>query len=111
MKFSTLQKCRMPASLVDYLLQPQPPIRQIQVGQGGLTDPDSFSVGKITKKGSEMQLAMLIPVKTTTGTIRTLRALIDTGAEANLIRQGVLESHYFRHAKDPISLIAANDQK
>ena len=103
MKFSTLQKCRMPASLVDYLLQPQPPMRQVLVGQGGLSDPEAFSVGTITKKGAEMQLAMLIPVKTHNGHTRTLRALIDTGAEANLIRQGVLDSHFFSRQQTPFN--------
>ena len=58
-----------------------------------------------------MQLAMSIPIKTRNGHSQILRALIDTSAEANLIRQGVLERHFFQPADDPIELIAANDQK
>ena len=39
-----------------------------------------------------------------------MRALIDTGAEANLVRQNLLESGCFEFASDPIQLVAANGQ-
>ena len=35
------------------------------------------------------------------GEFRILRALIDTGAEANLIRKGALSSHFFQISDDP----------
>jgi hypothetical protein len=114
MKFSTLQKGRMPASLVDYLLQIPPAVRQVQVGYGSPGGPDHFSVGKITRSGPELQLAMLLKVRTPggerEGEFHILRALIDTGAEANLIRKGALSSHFFQISDDPIQLITANGQ-
>ena len=91
----------MPAKLVDYLLQPTQPLRQVQVSQGGPVDPDTFSVGRITKSGRELQLAMLLPVKTSQGNAYTLRTLIDTGAETNLIRQGPLNPFFFNRRRIP----------
>ena len=113
MQHSTLQKGRMPAALVDYLLQipPKSPLRrQVHVSADYTSHPSAFSVGKISKSGPELQLAMLLQVKTPQGHINTLRALIDTGAEANLIRRGFL-APLFLPADDPIQLVAANGQQ
>ena len=111
MKHTTLLKGRMPAKLVDYLLQIPTNIRQVQVSQGGLVISDTFSVGSLTKIGLDLQLTMLLKVRTPRGGVRTLRALIDTGAEANLVRQNLLESGCFELASDPIQLVAANGQR
>ena len=94
MKYSTLQKGRMPSKLVDYLLQPIVNRRHVQVSQSCLTDPDSFSIGKVTKNETDLQLALLLPIRTSSGYTKTIRALIDTGAEVNLIKQGVLDSYF-----------------
>ena len=111
MKHTTLSKGRMPAKLVDYLLQIPPIIRQVQVTQGCLDSAETFSVGKLSKSGPELQLAMLLKVRTTQGVVKTLKALIDTGAEANLIRQGVLDFSHFENAQEPIQLVTANGQR
>ena len=44
------------------------------------------------------------------GTTRKIKALVDTGAQANLVRQGLVPSHLTRTAKQPLQLIAANGQ-
>ena len=111
MKFSTLQKGRMPAKLVDYLLQPSLQPQIMHVRKGMLRDSDFYSVGKVTRYGPELQLAMLLKVHTPEGGCRTLKALIDTGAEANLIRRGLLPSNLFGAAENPIQLVAANGQR
>ena len=100
----------MPSKLVDYLLQPIINRRHVQVSQSCLTDPDSFLVGKVTKNETDLQLALILPIRTSSGYAKTLRTLIDTGAEVNLIKQGVLDSYFFRLADDPVSLVTANGQ-
>ena len=95
MKYSTLQKGKMPSMLVDYVLQPITNRRHVQVSQSCLTDPDLFSVGKVTKNDMDLQLALKLPIRTSSGHTRTLKALIDTGAEVNLIRQGTLDPYFF----------------
>ena len=75
-----------------------------------MESPDAFRLEKSQSPGHELRLAMLLKVKTSQGHTQSLRTLIDTGAEANLIRQGVLDSHFFRAADDPIQLVTANGQ-
>ena len=111
MKHTTLSKGRMPAKLVEFLLQIPPINRQVQVTQGCLDSAETFSVGKLSKSGPQLQLAMLLKVRTTQGVVKTLKALIDTGAEANLIRQGVLDFSHFENAHEPIQLVTANGQR
>ena len=67
MKHTTLLKGRMPAKLIDYLLQIPTNIRQVQVSQGGLVISDTFSVGSLTKIGLDLQLTMLLKVRTPGG--------------------------------------------
>ena len=110
MQYSTLQKCRMPARLIDYLLQPITTRRHVQVSQGCLADQDNFYVGNITAHDSDLQLALMLPIKTSSGYKKSLRTFIDTGAEVNLIRQGTLDSYFFRCAEDPVNLVTANGQ-
>ena len=100
----------MPAKFIDYVLQPITARRHVQVIQGCLTDPDTFLWGKISKQDSNLQLALMLPVRTSSGYKKSLRTLIDTGAEVNLIRQGTLDSYFFRCADDPVQLVTANGQ-
>ena len=81
----------MPSNLVDYLLQPITNRPHVQVSQSCLTESDSFSVGKVTRSDTDLQLALKLPIRTSSGNTRTLNALIDTGAEVNLIKQGTLD--------------------
>ena len=62
MQFSTLQKSRMPAKLIDYLLHTPPSPHVMQVRKGMLQESDFFMVGKVTKYGSDLQLAMFLKV-------------------------------------------------
>ena len=58
-----------------------------------------------------MQLTLLIEVELPDGNFQNLKILIDTGAEANLIRKGLLPSHLFAVAKEPLIFVAANGQR
>ena len=51
---------------------------------------------------------MFLQIQTNSGVTANLKVLIDTGAEANLIRKGVLNASCFRNSKNPIRLFTAD---
>ena len=70
----------------------------------------NFRVGKIVHADDELQLLMRLFVRLPTGEGRVLNALIDTGAQVNLIRTGLLEPRLLQRAKSPVRLVTANNQ-
>ena len=70
-----------------------------------------YEVGTIIHKHDDLQLIMELPLILPNNETIRIKALIDTGAEANLIRMGLAPSHLLRQAKYPMKLIAANGQR
>ena len=54
---------------------------------------------------------MLLDAQSPEREIRQIKALIDTGAEANLVRQGLFSRNLFVPARNPVRLVAANGQR
>ena len=109
MQFSTLQKSRMPPRLIDYLLQ-IPEAQILPIKSGMLQDSSKYFVGQLKNFGDELQLVMLLQIYTPNGGSKALKALIDTGAEASLVRRGLFSDSLFGRAHKPIQLVAANGQ-
>ena len=66
-------------------------------------------VGKIRElQNGRKQLLLHIRAKTQQGRPLTLRALVDNGAEANLIRKGLLPPHIMQISKNPLALVTAD---
>ena len=77
-----------------------------------MLQPQNFyEVGSLRHKNNNLQLILRLPLTLANGETREIKALIDTGAEANLIRMGLLPSHLFFQSQNPLSLIAANGQR
>ena len=55
-------------------------------------------------------LTMLLRVTMPSGKQRIIKALVDTGAQVNLIQKGLLDEEEFSAAETPLNLIAANGQ-
>ena len=70
MQFSPLQRSRMPAKLVDYLLQNPPTPHAMKVRKKMLQESDFFMVVKVTKYGSDLQLAMFLKVHNPEGGLK-----------------------------------------
>eukprot|EP00667_Euglena_gracilis_P000113 EG_transcript_113 len=66
--------------------------------------------GGSKKLGEDRQLLLKTQIKLANGEEKTARILIDTGAEANLIRQGLIGDHLMYPAKDPLRFETANGQ-
>ena len=62
-----------------------------------------FSIGKIEQRGRKRQLLMEVEA-TVHGVKRTMRVLIDTGAQANLVRQDLFPGSCFKPARRPLAL-------
>ena len=68
-----------------------------------------FQVRKITRRGGNLQLLMPLRMEYANGTKRTLKVLIDTGAEANIIKRGLAPGEAVYEAEEPLCFLAANE--
>ena len=95
MKVSTRQKERMPNALVNYLLQgvlfPSPSSKEKTVLEVRL---DNRWLGKISSVPSPLQLFVDVDVDLPDGRLQRAKALIDTGAEVDLVRSGFVPRHF-----------------
>jgi hypothetical protein len=77
-----------------------------------LLQPTSFYVMKCSKKESNnMQLLLKVPALLSNDEKKYLEVLVDTGAEANLVRIGLLPDHLFFTASKILKLLTANGQR
>ena len=73
-----------------------------------LESPSHFQVGAVMSLDLHtMQLLLRIPCITPSGTRRVLDVLIDTGAQANLVRRGLFSNLEFGLSSNPISMVTA----
>jgi len=70
----------------------------------------AYFLGKCKCQHDDMQLIMRIPAEMPNGESKILKVLIDTGAEANLIKIGLIPDHLFHSAKKVLHLITASGQ-
>ena len=76
-----------------------------------LKNRKSYFVGAIAFEEEELQLVMAILANLHNGEERILRVLVDTGAQANLVRTGLMPDCIMREAKEKLNLRTANGQK
>ena len=109
MKVSTRQKERMPSALVNYLLQgvlfSSPSSEEKTVLEVCL---ENRWLGKISSVPSPLQLLVELDVELPDGRLQRAKALIDTGAEVDLVRSGFVPRHLFFPAAVPMVFIMAN---
>ena len=90
------------------------PARRVQVREWssvevGVCATRSFK--SAAKDQSDLQLVIPIEVQFDNGEVRTVQALVDTGAQANLMSQGLVPSCCSRWSRTPLRLVAANGQE
>ena len=73
-----------------------------------LDPPENMLVGQVTKQSSSWQLLMDVQAKPAGGKPFPLRILIDTGAQANLVRPGALPEGILHPSPKPLSLNSVN---
>ena len=61
-----------------------------------------FSIGKVEKRGRKRQLLMEV-LASVHGEEREMHVLIDTGAQANLVRRDLFPADCFRPARRPLA--------
>ena len=134
MKFSTRMKGRIPGGVVEYLLGGKEP-ETISLGSnsqgnvvGGERVPESaptcevlleprllrprnsYILNTCTTSNNKVQLVMEVPTILPNGEKKSLKILIDTGAQANLVRTGLIPGHLFYGAPKVLRLITASGQ-
>ena len=67
-------------------------------------------MNNLRKVGKKRQLLMLVPVILPDQSKRRLRILVDTGAEANVIRMGMLPNGLFEETVQPLNFVTANGE-
>ena len=69
---------------------------------------DNRWLGKISSVPSPLQLLVELDVELPDGRLQRAKALIDTGAEVELVRSGFVPRHLFYPAVAPMVFIMAN---
>ena len=69
-----------------------------------------YQTNQIRKVGKKNQLLMLVPVILPDETVRKLKILVDTGAEANIVKFGLLPDNLFQKTNKPLYFCTANGQ-
>ena len=77
----------------------------------GLRAPAPTLLHIIKDKGTEKQLLLDIKAEAPEGEPFLLRALVDTGAEASLIRRGMIPQAWFKRSADPLLLVTASGEQ
>ena len=123
-------KARIPPDVVNYLLQTgvsevqknrrrrrwkqvTPPERNVvcmQLEQRFFHEIPSYQLNKVRTVGDHLQLLMKIRVLLSKGAEKDLSVLVDTGAEAKLIKKGFLNDSLMRTAREPLSFVTASGQ-
>ena len=70
-----------------------------------------YPVGKLMSVGGSRQMLMCVRVSDREGGQHTAKALVDTGAQCNLIRRGFLPSRLMSRAKEPLVLLTADHSR
>lgn len=87
-----------------------PPIGDVVLEPGMLHPRNFYKVGTNGTSRMGKQLVMEILAELPNGEQKKLMILIDTGAEINLVRSGLLSSHLFFVAEKPMRLMTASGQ-
>ena len=101
MKFGTRLKERFPPELVRYLV-----LEPSSMVQARVNSPEGF-LGLV---GEEHQMLMRLYFRLPNGEIQLFRALVDTGAQVNLISDKCVPFHLSHAVVPPVRLVAANGQ-
>ena len=67
-------------------------------------------VNKINVTEDEMQLVLRVLLTLPDGKKMLAKALVDTGAQVNIVRQGLVPQYLMEKATDPVRLVAANQE-
>ena len=139
MKFSTRMKGRIPENVVEYLLNEQvdhemggsstegvyggtringeePVSHNSQVCEvildTTMLHPRKYYILNTScTKNDKVQLIMELPTILPNGEIKNLKVLIDTGAQANLVRTGLISQHLFQGAPKILRFVTASGQR
>ena len=74
-------------------------------------EKDAKVVVDRVRKGGDLRLIMQVQARLPSGRVQPLQILVDTGAETNLIRKGLIPASEFVPAKRPLCLTTANGQR
>ena len=70
----------------------------------------SYQMNKVRKVGEHLQFLMEVSLISSESTRKSISILVDTGAEANLVRKGLLSDSLMRNAREPLSFVTASGQ-
>ena len=88
--------------------QPKLVLHPVKIPTRLLESPNRFQVGAVMSFAPHtLQLLLRLPCVLPSGFRTVLDVLIDTGAQANLVRRGLFSNLEFCHSTNPISMITA----
>ena len=69
----------------------------------------SFAGGGLKGEGRHIQLLLDMDVELPDGSLLPLKILVDTGAQVNLVKRGLVSRQDWKIAQNPVRLITANN--
>ena len=84
--------------------------KEMEEDPGFREGPKTVVVDNISTVGRGGKVTMNVKVLLPSGREQILRALIDTGAQVNLVRKGVFDKNEFSRARERLFLVTANGQ-
>ena len=83
----------------------------MQIPKRMLSDVGIFVTGRVRNCDNEMQLIMTIQIEVPNGQVEFLNVLVDTGAEANLVKIGKMPRHLVYVPPKPFNFVTASGQR
>ena len=62
------------------------------------------------QEAQNLQLMLHMEAELEDGTLKEIQVLVDTGAQANLVRTSLIPTKFLRRARDPLQLLSANGE-
>ena len=85
--------------------------KKMQIPKRMLSDVGIIITGRVRNCDNEMQLIMKIQTELPNGQVEFLNVLVDTGAEANLVKIGKMPRHLVYAPRKPLNFVTASGQR
>ena len=85
------------------------PMREVHMQPWHHLSHHPFRMGKVEHRGGALQLMVEVEISVC-GQTKKIKALIDTGAQANLLREDLFPSEIWKSSKNPLALTTVNGE-
>ena len=85
-------------------------VQEVQVNPWHHHNHRPFMLGRVERRGGALQLMVEVQISVNGSTPKSIKALIDTGAQTNLLKANVFPDEFWTNAKKPLALTTVNGE-